>query len=153
MSTTIRIDDEVYSWLQSKARPFEDTPNSVLRRIAGLDMDQHEDTQTESSPQKIKRSNSMAPTLNTISAGRSGIRGKDLNKQWNVRAEHALYHKDGIWYENLNKFPGALFDPYGYILFKSKDEYTHNPHISIGEKTNVRGGIHSLSGYIRKQNS
>jgi negative regulator of replication initiation len=34
---TIRIDDEVYAWLQSQARPFEDTPNSVLRRIAGLD--------------------------------------------------------------------------------------------------------------------
>jgi hypothetical protein len=34
---TIRIDDEVYEWLQKQARPFEDTPNSVLRRVAGLD--------------------------------------------------------------------------------------------------------------------
>ena len=34
---TIRIDDEVYTWLQNLARPFEDTPNSVLRRIAKLD--------------------------------------------------------------------------------------------------------------------
>jgi hypothetical protein len=35
---TIRIDDEVYAWLQQQAtRPFEDTPNTVLRRIAGLD--------------------------------------------------------------------------------------------------------------------
>lgn len=34
---TIRIDDQVYEWLQKQARPFEDTPNSVLRRIAGLD--------------------------------------------------------------------------------------------------------------------
>lgn len=33
---TIRIDDEVYEWLQKMARPFEDTPNSVLRRVAGL---------------------------------------------------------------------------------------------------------------------
>jgi hypothetical protein len=33
---TIRIDDEVYAWLQSLARPFEDNPNSVLRRIAKL---------------------------------------------------------------------------------------------------------------------
>jgi hypothetical protein len=37
MSPTVRIDDEVYAWLQNQARPFEDTPNSVLRRIAGLD--------------------------------------------------------------------------------------------------------------------
>ncbi len=36
MSPTIRIDEEVYAWLQIQARPFEDTPNSVLRRVAGL---------------------------------------------------------------------------------------------------------------------
>ena len=34
---TIRVDEEVFAWLQSRARPFEDTPNSVLRREAGLD--------------------------------------------------------------------------------------------------------------------
>ena len=33
---TIRIDEEVYAWLQNLACPFEDTPNSVLRRIAKL---------------------------------------------------------------------------------------------------------------------
>ncbi len=34
---TITIDGEVYAWLQKQARPFQDTPNSVLRRIAGFD--------------------------------------------------------------------------------------------------------------------
>ena len=29
---TIRIDDEVWTYLKSKATPFEDTPNDVLRR-------------------------------------------------------------------------------------------------------------------------
>lgn len=33
----IRIDDEVWKWLQSKAEPLVDSPNAVLRRIAGLD--------------------------------------------------------------------------------------------------------------------
>jgi len=33
---TIRIDEEVYAWLQTQARPFEDTPNTVLRRVACL---------------------------------------------------------------------------------------------------------------------
>ena len=37
MAPTIRIDEAVYAWLQQQARPFEDTPNSVLRRIAKLD--------------------------------------------------------------------------------------------------------------------
>ncbi|MBW1790461.1 MAG: hypothetical protein JRK53_28280 [Deltaproteobacteria bacterium] len=35
---TIRIDEEVYEWLKQHAQPFEDTPNSVLRRIAELDV-------------------------------------------------------------------------------------------------------------------
>src|SRR6218665_3988811 len=37
MMPTIRIDDEVYAWLQGQARAFEDTPNSVLRKLAKLD--------------------------------------------------------------------------------------------------------------------
>ncbi len=41
MAPTIRIDDEVYKWLQSHARPLEDTPNSVLRRISGLEDTAH----------------------------------------------------------------------------------------------------------------
>lgn len=36
MVPTIRIDADVYLWLQKQARPFEDTPNSVLRRLAGI---------------------------------------------------------------------------------------------------------------------
>ncbi len=46
------------------------------------------------------------------------ITGRDLNEKWKVGAKHALYHRDGTWYECLEKFPGALFDPHGYILFK-----------------------------------
>lgn len=37
MAPAIRIDDQVWDWLKSHARPLEDTPNSVLRRLAGLD--------------------------------------------------------------------------------------------------------------------
>jgi negative regulator of replication initiation len=33
---TIRIDNEVWNYLQSKATPFEDSPNDVLRREFGL---------------------------------------------------------------------------------------------------------------------
>jgi negative regulator of replication initiation len=32
MMPTIRVDDEVWSYLKTKATPFEDTPNDVLRR-------------------------------------------------------------------------------------------------------------------------
>lgn len=33
----IRIDDDVWASLQKKASAFEDTPNSVLRRVLGID--------------------------------------------------------------------------------------------------------------------
>jgi hypothetical protein len=32
----LRVDDEVWAWLKAHAVPFEDTPNKVMRRIAGL---------------------------------------------------------------------------------------------------------------------
>lgn len=35
----IKIDDEVFQRLQAEARPFVDTPNSVLRRLLGLDLE------------------------------------------------------------------------------------------------------------------
>ena len=35
-SKVIRIDGQVWAELQSRARPLEDTPNSVLRRVFGL---------------------------------------------------------------------------------------------------------------------
>ncbi|MDP6348963.1 MAG: hypothetical protein QF573_04445 [Chloroflexota bacterium] len=34
---TIRIDDDVYAHLQEHATPLTDTPNSVLRRLLGLE--------------------------------------------------------------------------------------------------------------------
>ena len=33
---TIRIDDDVWKALMKRAKPLEDTPNSVLRRVLGL---------------------------------------------------------------------------------------------------------------------
>ena len=33
---TIRVDKDVYTWLQGLATPFDDNPNSVLRKVAGL---------------------------------------------------------------------------------------------------------------------
>jgi hypothetical protein len=36
LSRVIRIDEEVWAELQRRARPLEDTPNSVLRRVFAL---------------------------------------------------------------------------------------------------------------------
>ncbi|MER8492683.1 hypothetical protein NKH53_31495 [Mesorhizobium australicum] len=82
----------------------------------------------------------------------AGVRtnsGKKLNEQWRIGAAHALYHRDGTWFNVLEKFPGALCDPNGYVLFSTKSEYENAPDVNVAQQTNVPGGIHRLSGYVR----
>ena len=52
---TIRVDDEVWEWLKHNAEPFSDTPNSVLRRLAGLDEGENRMTGTQAVGVKGRR--------------------------------------------------------------------------------------------------
>jgi hypothetical protein len=146
MAPTIRIDDEVYAWLQKNARAFEDTPNSVLRRVAGLDNQAGPATGT--APTAAGAVQTLGPRS---VRGRSGLTGQQLNEEWKVGAQHALYHADGTWYENLKKFPGGLFDRYGYVLFENAESFKKSTFLKIGEKTNVPRGISKMPGYVRKR--
>jgi hypothetical protein len=76
--------------------------------------------------------------------------GRALNKKLNLGVEHALYHKPGKFYESLRKFPGALFDSDGYVVFETSQAYKSCPQLRHGKKVNVNGtGISSISGYVR----
>ena len=75
--------------------------------------------------------------------------GRRLNIEWGVNARHALYREDGKWYMPLERFPGAYFDAHGYVVFPTKQSYENNPHLRIGKRVNVAGGIKSLQGYVR----
>lgn len=130
----IRIDDEVYAWLQKHAQPFEDTPNTVLRRLADIDAPKAEQ-------------NDKDRDMNAV-ANRQ-LNGRALNQRWKVGAKHALYHKDGNWFNNLVRFPGALFDPNGYVIFKTKEEYRNCRYLNISQETNVPKGISKIPGYVR----
>ena len=77
------------------------------------------------------------------------ITGKILNKKWNVGALHSLYREDGKWFHLLERFPGALFDANGYILFATKGEYESCGHLSIGKELHVPGGISRIPGYVK----
>jgi hypothetical protein len=77
-------------------------------------------------------------------------RGKLLNDMWSVGARHALYSRTGTWYQNLERFPGALFDPNGYVLFETEEDYRNTQNVHVTKKTNVRHGIAVLPGYITK---
>jgi hypothetical protein len=78
--------------------------------------------------------------------------GRELNSKWDVGALHALYSERGTWYHVLERFPGALFDASGYILFKSKRDYESCSYLSRGEELNVPGGIASIPCYVKMTN-
>jgi hypothetical protein len=77
------------------------------------------------------------------------VTGIILAQHWKVTVRHALYHKGGTWYNNLERFPGALFDPDGYIIFQTREEYERSPFLNRGKELNVPRGISSIPGYVR----
>ena len=75
--------------------------------------------------------------------------GRNLNEEWNVNAKHALYHREGNWYHYLKRFPGALFDNNGYVLFQTEEEYLRCEYLEFGDEVNVIGEISNIPGYVR----
>ena len=145
----IRIDDEVWNWLKGIAEPLVDTPNSVLRRLAGLDQAKgNPNMPSEEVPQQKDEGNGGGVKRRPTSPIKTGF-GRDLNKRFGVGANHALYRETGDWYEELREFPGALFDANGYILFRTADEYERMPGLRHGRKLSIKSGISSLPGYIK----
>jgi len=92
----------------------------------------------------------MPKGIGTSAGVRTGS-GRALNEKWHIGASHALYHREGTWFNVLERFPGALCDPQGYVLFANKQEYERSPHLKIGQHTNVPGGISNLPSYVRME--
>ena len=144
VAPTIRIDDDVWSWLKANARPLEDTPNSVLRRVAGLP-----NTEGESlgHPSRIGASRPVPRDAATQRRHGERITGNLLNHRHQLGAKHALYHKDGTFYERLAEYPGVLCDPGGYVRYESAHEFQRDPRLKIGRKVNVPGTLASHPRY------
>jgi hypothetical protein len=86
---------------------------------------------------------------NRETAAANRTKAAELNEAWRVGAAHARYSYDGHWYATLNRFPAALFDPHGYILITSEEDYRAAP-IQIGKQISVpKPGISGLRGYVR----
>lgn len=58
--------------------------------------------------------------------------GRALNEKWKVGAQHARYHGAGIWFHARERFPAALFDTTGYIVFDTKEDSATCPGVHIG---------------------
>jgi hypothetical protein len=77
-----------------------------------------------------------------------------LNEAWGVGAVQVRYSDDGHWYATLSRFPAALFDANGYILFATEEEYRTSPHINVGKQISVpKPGISAIPGYVRVADS
>lgn len=74
--------------------------------------------------------------------------GAHMNEYWSINAKHALAHKDGTWYNYLNRFPGVLFDTDGYVLFDTIKDYITCEQLVFKKKVRVIGGISSIPGYV-----
>ena len=75
---------------------------------------------------------------------------KSLSREYGVNAEQSLYSGTGSWYGHPSKFPVALWDPQGYIVFHTKEDYWNSPYLRCGKQLNVPdGGISSIPGYKR----
>ncbi|MFQ5903791.1 MAG: winged helix-turn-helix domain-containing protein [Candidatus Binatia bacterium] len=77
---TIRIDSEVIEALRKQAVPFEDTPNSVLRRILGLDERRKPEQQLRNG-QRAPIDSYRRPILQAlVDLGGEGPTGRVLNR-------------------------------------------------------------------------
>jgi hypothetical protein len=73
-----------------------------------------------------------------------------LKEKWDVNAVEVHYREIGNWYVRLKRFPAALFDRHGYILFPTEEAYLKpSPYIYIGKQTGVPKGISAIPGYVR----
>jgi hypothetical protein len=77
-----------------------------------------------------------------------------LNEAWGVGATQVRYSDDGHWYATLERFPAALFDAHGYVLFQTEKDYRSSRHLYIGKQISVpKPGISALPGYVRVADS
>jgi len=73
--------------------------------------------------------------------------GRSLAKLWKLDVRHSLYRRTGDWYHQLKRFPGALLDENGYVIFETKEAYRSCPALRIKQDVAVPGGISTVPGY------
>src|SRR5260370_42522007 len=81
-------------------------------------------------------------------------KGRELNEKWDVGARHALYRESGDWYHVPRRFPAALFDAHGYVLFETEgvletDEISRSQQAGKDWPPLRKTGISSLVNYVR----
>jgi hypothetical protein len=80
--------------------------------------------------------------------------GRRVQERWKIPAVQTRYHREGDFYMPLDRFPGALADPNGYILFSTEQQYlNYCRYINfrgspVNPRIGVPAGISSMPGYV-----
>jgi len=83
----------------------------------------------------------------------------ELAARWNIQVADGPgaihYSRDGNWYHPITRFPGALLDSMGYVVFASERAWRDCPYLRIGRKgdVGVPGGIRGIPGYRRMESA
>lgn len=79
---------------------------------------------------------------------RSRVTGRELAKVWGVNVRHALYSESGKWYHQLVRFPGALFDSCGYVVFETESAFRSCAGLQINQDVFAPDGIRRIADYV-----
>lgn len=78
-----------------------------------------------------------------------GDTARRLAARWNLSVQHALYRETGDWYHQLKRFPGALLDATGFLVFETEMAYRACPELRFRKgTTGVPSGIVNVPGYV-----
>ena len=72
---------------------------------------------------------------------------KELIEKYSIPVLDGKYREDGMWFHHLRKFPGALFDSKGYVIFITKKEYLNCPFLQHKQDLHVKPNISVIPGY------
>ena len=75
-------------------------------------------------------------------------RAKELATRWGLNVRHALYRKTGNWYHQLRRFPGALLDADGYVIFESEQAFRACSQLQVKKQVSAPKGIKAMPGYV-----
>ena len=79
-------------------------------------------------------------------------RGAFLQTEWNIPVEQTLFHRDGTWWHEPDRYPCAFSEPSGYVIFENKAAIDQTSHLKIeaSERVNLKADtLSSIPGYIR----
>jgi len=79
--------------------------------------------------------------------------GEHVRRQHRIPVAQVRYHWEGSFFMPLEKFPGALADRSGYVIFATTEEYLRSRFLDHrgslkNPRLGVRGGISHMPTYV-----